>query len=628
MILAFILPPFLGFLINAFRFKSSNKNLSGAIGILACFIPFLSAVHYSFIHGFESKNFLVLPWFQAGELILNFSFVLDPLSLIMTLLITGVGSLIHLYSFDYMSEDSGFNRYFAYLNLFIFMMLVLVLADSLPLLFVGWEGVGLCSYLLIGFWFKNKRTVQAGMTAFIANRVGDACFLLGIFLLFSHFGTVHFSELNDLVASKDSQAFSGGWLSPGALAAFLLFLGATGKSAQIPLYFWLPEAMAGPTPVSALIHAATMVTAGVYMIVRLSIFYSAFPDLLLFIAWVGALTALGAALIATRQWDIKKILAYSTVSQLAYLFMALGVQAFSTSLFHLLTHGLFKALLFLCAGSIIHSLKGQQDIRFMGGLRKFMPMTFLCYSIGALSLMALPPFSGFFSKDEILWVLFSSKHYALFFMAFLTGLCTVFYMTRLTVFVFFGKERFKEKAHEGPWTMTLPLIVLGGGSLFGGLLGIPHLFSKWFASHPPHLLHELLKNISPLSFKGSLLSEALLMVLSAGTGLIILLITGLYYLKNSSNQKKPRVLWKWALEEAFFVQKVFINYINPSFGKISFQIFKQIEQNFFNRGILSFKDQVLKLGRQFSILQNGNLQSYAFYFTLGLGGLVLLIFIR
>ena len=464
-----------------------------------------------------------------------------------------------------MSEDQGFTRYFAYLNLFVFMMLILVLADNLPLLFVGWEGVGLCSYLLIGFWFKDEKKVQAGMTAFIVNRVGDACFLLGIFLLFFHFGTLNFSELNNLFVFENSNTFSG-LLSPGALGAFLLFLGATGKSAQLPLYFWLPEAMAGPTPVSALIHAATMVTAGVYMIVRLSGFYSAFPDLLLLIAWIGALTAFGSALIATRQWDLKKVLAYSTVSQLAYLFMALGVQAFSASIFHLLTHGFFKALLFLCAGSVIHALKGQQDIRFMGGLRKPMPITFFTYLIGALALMALPPFSGFFSKDEILWSLFSSGNYALFVMAFVTGLCTVFYMTRLTIFIFFGKENFKTKPHESGPLMTFPLIVLAFFALFSGFLGIPHLFSKLLASHPPHLLHELLKNVSPLSFEGSLLAESLIMILSTGAGMAMIVATGFYYLKTKKRGNAP-VLWKKLLEEAFFVQKGIQNHIQPFFYK-------------------------------------------------------------
>ena len=626
MILTFILPPLFGFFLNAFRFQSTNKKLSGWIGAGACLISFLSVVFYSWVYGFKSQSFFILPWLNAGELAVNFSFVIDSLSWLMCLLITGVGFLIHLYSLSYMSQDSGFTRYFAYLNLFVFMMLILVLADSLPLLFVGWEGVGLCSYLLIGFWFKEKEKVQAGLTAFVVNRIGDACFLLGIFLLFFHFGTVQFSELNTLWIFENSAAVTAG-ISPAAWGGFLLFLGAAGKSAQIPLYFWLPEAMAGPTPVSALIHAATMVTAGVYLLVRLSGFYSAFPDLLLFIAWIGALTALGSALIASRQWDFKKVLAYSTISQLAYLFMAVGVQAFSSSIFHLLTHGFFKALLFLCAGSVIHALSGEQDIRQMGGLKKSMPITFFSYLAGALALIAMPPFSGFFSKDEILWSLFSSGHYSLYFMALITGLCTVFYMTRLTVFVFFGKNRFQTPVHESPRLMTIPLIFLALLSLLGGLMGLPHLFSDLFSSHPPHLLHELLKGISPKSFEGSKLTEAGLMLLSTGAGLAVMIGTGFYYLKKRK-EKKSLVFWKKLLEEGFFVQKTIQNYIQYFFGVISRQVFQQIEQNFFNQGILFLSSQIFKLRERFSSLQSGNLQSYALYFVMGLTVLVVLVFFK
>ena len=626
MVLALILPPLIGFFLNAFRFQSPNKKLSGIIGVSACFMAFLSTVFYCWTFGFEHKSFFILPWFQVGDLTLNFSFVLDSLSLLMCLLITGVASLIHLYSLEYMSQDSGLTRYFAYLNLFVFMMLVLVLADSLPLLFVGWEGVGLCSYLLIGFWFKEEKKVQAGMTAFVVNRMGDACFLLGIFVLFFHFGTVQFSEINALFALNHPVTASGGFHF-AALGAFLLFLGAAGKSAQIPFYFWLPEAMAGPTPVSALIHAATMVTAGIYLMVRLSLFYSAFPDLLLLIAWIGAVGALGSALIATRQWDLKKILAYSTISQLAYLFVAIGVQAFSASVFHLLTHGFFKALLFLCAGSVIHALKGQQDIRLMGGLRKSMPITFFTYLTGTLALMAIPPFSGFFSKDEILWSLFSSGNYALYFMAFVTGLCTVFYMTRLTSFVFFGNNRSSVPPHESGGLMTFPLIVLALLALFSGALGIPHIFSELLASHPPHLLHELLKNISPVSFKGSKLAEASLMILSTGAGIAVIGLTSFYYLKKRKS-KESMTFWKKLLEEAFFVPNGISKYVQSFFGQISWQIFKQIELGFFNRSIVFLTNQIFKLRVPFSSLQNGNLQTYALYFVMGLSILIVLVFLK
>ena len=618
MIWAFILPPFFGFLLNSFRFKSLKPRLSGILGAGACFISFLSFVIYCMAFGFKKQSFLLGPWFQAGDLNLNFSFVLDSLSLLMSLLITGVGTLIHIYSLSYMAKDLGQTRYFAYLNLFICMMLILVLADSLPLLFVGWEGVGLCSYLLIGFWFKDKQKVHAGMTAFVANRVGDACFLLGLFMLFFHFGTTQLSEINSLSTSLTSS-------STAVLGAFLLFLGAVGKSAQAPLHFWLASAMAGPTPVSALIHAATMVTAGVYLLVRLSGLYSTFPDLLAIIAWIGALTALLSALSAGRQWDFKKVLAYSTISQLGFLFMAMGAKAFSSSIFHLLTHGFFKALLFLCAGSVIHALKGEQDIRLMGGLKKLMPITFFSFMAGALALMAIPPFSGFFSKDEILWALFSSGNYGLFFVAFLTGLCTVFYITRLLVFVFFGPPRFKAKAHEGSWLMTFPLITLAFLSLSAGTLGIPHLFSEWLPGHPPHFLHELLKDFSPLSFKGSKLMEALLMLLSTGLGLLVIVLTSKHYLKS---QKTSSPFWKKLLEEAFFVQKGIDLYIQPLFQTLARQIFIRIEQGFFHQGIIKMTNQIFKLRGLASFLQNGQLQSYALFFVMGLSVLMFLIFLK
>ena len=623
MVLAFLLPPLLGFLINAFRFQAPDRKTSGLLASFACFLSFLSVVFYIFIFGFDERVFSIRPWLQVGDLDLSFSFVADPLSLLFSLLITGVGFLIHIYSLSYMSEDKGLTRYFAYLNLFVFMMLILVLADNLLLLFVGWEGVGLCSYLLIGFWFDDFKKAKAGMMAFVANRIGDAGFLLGLFLIFFHFGTLRFSELNALF---DFQNAGVNFFHPGLWAGFFLFLGATGKSAQLPLYFWLPEAMAGPTPVSALIHAATMVTAGVYMVVRLSAFYSSFPDLLFLMSWVGALTAFGSALVAARQWDFKKILAYSTISQLSYLFMALGVKAFSASIFHLFTHGFFKALLFLCAGSVIHALKGQQDIRFMGGLRESMPKTFFTYLIGALALMALPPFSGFFSKEEILWSLFSSGHRGLFVVAFFTGLITVFYMTRLSVLVFFGKKRSEVPAHESPSMMTIPLMILCFFAFFGGFLGIPHIFSDFLPGHPDHFLHELLKDFSPASFKGSALAEFLIMILSTLSGLLVTGLTGFYYLK-SKKKDSPRFRVSF-LEQAFFVPAFLESYIQPSFKNLSTALFQGLDEGFFSKGILLLNAQVFKLKNQFSILQNGNLQSYVLYFVIGLSGLIILIFVR
>lgn len=541
----------------------------------------------------------------------------------MVLLITGVGSLIHFYSQEYMKEDGGKTRYFAFLNLFVFFMLVLVLSDSLPLLFVGWEGVGLCSYLLIGFWFKDFKKVDAGMRAFLVNRVGDACFLLGMFLLFLNFETLEFFELNKLFQGKEFDFFH-----PASLSALLLFFGATGKSAQAPLYFWLPAAMAGPTPVSALIHAATMVTAGVYMVVRLFGLYGACPEVLSLIGWVGAVTALGAALVAMRQWDFKKVLAWSTISQLAYMFMALGVGAFSSGIFHLLTHGFFKALLFLCAGSVIHGLGGEQDIRKMGGLKKYFPKTFWPFMVGALSLMALPPFSGFFSKDDILWSLFSSGSYGLWGVASLTALCTAFYVTRLTMLVFFGKENFDASSsppHEGSAVLWTPLMVLAFLALFSGGLGIPHLFSEFLPGHPPHFLSLWLKDFTVKTFSGSLWTEGFLMGGSVLASLFVAGFTVRYFL--SPRRESSHILVK-AMENAFYVDQLLKDFIITPFKEVSLTLYESIDNWLIRSGVNALAFQAFSIRKVFSLWQNGNIQSYVFYFVLGLGFLLTLIFIR
>ena len=625
---AILFPPFLGFLFNSLSFKSSSKKRAGLVAVLAPTLSFVFAFSYALVFGFQKRIPLVLwEWMSLGELSLSFSFLLDPLSLLMCLLITGVGSLIHFYSFFYMLKDPGFIRYFSYLNLFIFMMLILVLSDNLPLLFVGWEGVGLCSYLLIGFWFKKEEKTQAGLMAFIVNRIGDACLLLGIFLLFSYFKTFQFSDIN--LFFKEG-ALQETFIIPPilALSAILIFLGAVGKSAQIPLYFWLPKAMAGPTPVSALIHAATMVTAGVYLLIRLSYFYMAFPWVLELIAWVGAFTALGSALIACKAKDFKGVLAYSTISQLAYLFMAVGVQAFSASLFHLLTHGFFKALLFLCAASVIKALDGEQNIKKMGGLAKEMPFTFRCYLAGALALAALPPFSGFFSKDEILWSLFSSSHYAFFALALFTGLLTCFYMTRLTFYVFFAKQN--KPASKENKSFKFPLLVLAILSAVSGLIGIPHLFSKLLPFHPPHFLHQILKEFSPVYFKGALWQEALIMFASTGLGFLVIVLSFFYYSKvyklSFLNQSFFKI-GEEVLESAFYVPNL-VSQTQVFFIKLSKKIFYVGEILFFSQMAVKLSSYILSLRKLFSHIQNSNLQSYTLYFTLGLTIMVLLLFIN
>ena len=425
-----------------------------------------------------------LPFHMMDGRLVKFSadwgFLLDPLSAVMILVVTGIGLLIHVYSIGYMAHDNGYYRFFGYMNLFIFFMLMLVLANNYALLFVGWEGVGLCSYLLIGFYFHKKSAADAGKKAFIVNRVGDAGFILGMLLMFSVLGTVRFLDVNAALRSGQFHAETAGFGVLSAIA-LLFFIGATGKSAQFPLYVWLPDAMEGPTPVSALIHAATMVTAGVYMVARSSALFQLTPQTLGIVAVVGAFTAIFAASIALVQNDIKRVLAYSTVSQLGYMFLALGVGAYWVAIFHLFTHAFFKALLFLCSGSVIHAMGGEQDMRHMGGLRHKVPITYWTMLIGTLAIAGVPGLAGFFSKDEILWQTYSSGSKALWTVGLATAGLTAFYMWRLMAMTFYGKSRVSPEAaahiHESPASMTVPLSVLAAGSVLAGWLSVPKAFN-------------------------------------------------------------------------------------------------------------------------------------------------------
>ena len=457
-------------------------------------------------------------WIGAGKLHLDASFQVDQLSMVMAMVVTGVGTLIHVFSVGYMQDDPGYPRYFAYLNLFVFFMLVLVLGANYPLLFVGWEGVGLCSYLLIGFWFSEKANADAGKKAFIVNRIGDFGFLVAMFLIFANLGTLSFAGVN-----AGAEQFAPGGALVTTICLFM-FLGCTGKSAQIPLYIWLPDAMAGPTPVSALIHAATMVTAGVSLSARSAVLFSLAPVASLTVAFIGALTALFAATIGLKQWDIKKVLAYSTVSQLGYMFVGVGVGAYAAGVFHLVTHAFFKGLLFLGAGSVIYAMHAAyhhtgnhddaQDMRNMGGLRKFMPVTFILMWIATLAISGIPPFAGFFSKDEILGSVFARTHgstladaswlgipgtallYAIYVMGLAAALLTAIYMTRMMLYTFHGPNRTGEQErshlHEAPWIMTAPLVVLGVLSAAGGWLNLP----EFFPAGPIQALHHWLEPIT------------------------------------------------------------------------------------------------------------------------------------
>jgi len=485
--------PLLGFLINgglALR-RPQAKDVVSVVGVGVLAASFLvSAALFLELWSHPPHQPLIVDlwrWLPVGSLQIDMGFQLDQLSAVMLLIVTGVGSLIHLFSVGYMKEDPGYARYFAYLNLFVVFMLVLVLGSSFPVMFIGWEGVGLCSYLLIGFWFSDKVNADAGKKAFIVNRIGDFGFLIVMFMIWQSLGTLTFTGM----VAKAPAILPAGSVTVTAITLFL-FLGCTGKSAQIPLYTWLPDAMAGPTPVSALIHAATMVTAGVYLVIRTNVLFALAPFSSTVVAGIGALTALFAATIGLRQYDIKKVLAYSTVSQLGYMFLGVGTGAYASGLFHLVTHAFFKALLFLGAGSVIHAMhhayhathshEDAQDMRNMGGLKQYMPVTFWLMLIATLAIAGIPPFSGFFSKDEILAAAFARGEtnpiYLVFYaMGVAAALLTAFYMARLLAMTFLGSNRTGEQErghlHDAPWVMTGPLVVLGVLSAFGGVLNLP-----------------------------------------------------------------------------------------------------------------------------------------------------------
>jgi NADH-quinone oxidoreductase subunit L len=469
--------PLVGFVLNGLFGWSWREKVVGWLGAGVVGVSFVAALAVF-------RSFLALPaderhvtitlyrWLESGSLSVDVGFLLDPLSMVMVLVVTGVGFLIHVYSIGYMHGDRGFARYFSFLNLFTFAMLLLVLADNYLLMFVGWEGVGLCSYLLIGFWYQERYNAFAGRKAFVVNRIGDYGFTLGMLLLFAVYGTFRY----DAIFSQASQG-AGAW-ALGAIT-LLFFVGATGKSAQIPLYVWLPDAMAGPTPVSALIHAATMVTAGVYMVARSHVLFLLAPNSLLVVACIGVFTALFSASIAVANNDIKRVLAYSTISQLGYMFVGAGVGAFAAGIFHLMTHAFFKALLFLGAGSVMHALGGETDLRNMGGLKEKLPITYWTMLVGTLAIAGIPPLSGFFSKDEILWRSFSSPYgrFWIWLIGWIAAGLTAFYMLRLIYLAFHGGPRMAPgiaaHVHESPPVMTVPLILLALLSVIGGYVGVP-----------------------------------------------------------------------------------------------------------------------------------------------------------
>lgn len=620
--------PLIGFLINGVRYRAKTAVLSGSIATAAAAISFLAALLiFVELLGLPAEarhiTLNLFDWISVGQLKIPAEFMVDAISAIMILVVTGVGSLIHLFSIGYMHHDEGVTKYFAYLNLFLFNMLILVLGSSLPVMFVGWEGVGLCSYLLIGYWFTDDQKAAAGMKAFLANRVGDAAFLIGMFILFLAFGTLNFYGLNAAMPADPMTS----WLNPITLGTLFLFIGATGKSAQIPLYVWLPDAMAGPTPVSALIHAATMVTAGVYMIVRLNVVFLAAPQTLAVVAIIGGATAVFAATIGIAQNDIKKVLAYSTVSQLGYMFLACGVGAFGAAMFHLMTHAFFKALMFLGSGSVIHAMHEEQDIRKMGGLKKYLPITHATFFLGWVAIIGLPPFAGFFSKDEILWMSFHSPlgHELLWAMGALGATLTAFYMTRLMALTFWGPSRVDKHVHphESPLVMTIPLMVLGLLSVVGGWIGIPHVLGEILPGEPGNVLEHWLDH-SVKAIPGLEHAEASLEMGLMGVSVLLAVVSAslAYHFYVRSPETPVRIAKRLGrvydlVLNKYYIDELYQKFIINPLVRVSDLLWYYIDVRVIDKVTYLLGDLVRGAGGLVRSLQNGNIQQYAMYLSLG-----------
>ncbi len=640
--------PAIGFLINGLFGRSLGKKVVSWVGPSVIGLSFLTSILIFFEligrppaeRHFEK---VIFDWVVSGSFQTVIGYQIDPLSILMALVVSGVSFFIHIYSVGYMHDDPGFTRYFTYLNLFVFMMLNLILANNFLLMFVGWEGVGLCSYLLIGFWYEKDSASNAGKKAFVVNRVGDFGFLLGMFLLFINFGTLDFTDIFGPL-QKNPHLIN---TAKATTITILLFIGACGKSAQIPIYVWLPDAMEGPTPVSSLIHAATMVTAGVYMVARCNVLYSMAPISMAIVAIVGVATAIYTASIGFCQNDIKKVLAYSTISQLGYMFLGVGVGAFSAGIFHLMTHAFFKGLLFLGAGSIMHALSGELDMRKMGALRKKIPYTFWTFFIATLAIAGIPGLSGFFSKDEILWQAFSSSHghWLLWAVAAVAAGMTAFYMFRALFMTFFGESRVDEHVahhvHESPKIMTVPLMVLAVLSVIGGYIGVPHVLGG--ANH----IHEFLAPVlgggaeSAKAHAGiSILSQAwasggeagghsaalefVMMAISVVIALIGIGIAYLFYVKNPALPKLAAEKWKRLYKlvyNKYYVDELYeILFIN-SLKNLGTGLWKGFDEFVIDGTINGIAYFIGLLSGVMRKMQTGLVQNYAF--SMILGGIVL-----
>ena len=625
--LVLVLAPFFGFLANIFFGKKAGKGFVGLLGTLSILISFFATTYFFTLIQSTGKPVTVnlFEWISLEKFNISFSFLLDQLSVLWLLFVTGIGTLIHMYSASYMHDDENMHKFFAYLNLFVFFMITLVMGSNLLILFIGWEGVGLCSYLLIGFWYKNQDYNDAAKKAFIMNRVGDLGLLIGIFILAYVFGSLEYSEISKAIFSlKDS---NHDWMISNSaligIAALCLFIGATGKSAQVPLYTWLPDAMAGPTPVSALIHAATMVTAGIFMVTRLNFVFDLAPNVQVLISVIGAITAVLAAAIGLVQNDIKKVLAYSTVSQLGLMFLALGLGAYEVAVFHVITHAFFKACLFLGSGSVIHALHGEQDMRNMGGLKKVMPITYWTMMISTLAISGIFPFAGFWSKDEILMSAYHGN-VVLWVVGSIASIMTAFYMFRLMYLTFFGEfrgtEEQKHHLHESPKLITIPLMILAALALVGGAINLPG--STWLNHYLAPLFHKA-------HGEHHLDNTAFMLMGIATVGALI----GIYiaYSKYISKKEVPvqdseikgiaSVLYnKFYVDEAYEALIV-----NPIY-KLS-HFFRKYTEVAISEFLFGLGKITNLLGNQGKLIQNGNIGMYLLAFVIGLSSILAYIFL-
>jgi len=620
--------PLAGFLYITFFGKGFGKNFIGGLGASAIFLSFVVSVlvFTTQMHGAHPTVVKAFDWITAGSFNIDFALLVDPLSSIYLLFITGVGFLIHVYSIGYMHDDEGFNRFIAYLNLFVFFMLILVLGDSYVTMFVGWEGVGVCSFMLIGFWYKDMKNNDAAKKAFIVNRIGDLGLILGMCLLFAYSGSLRFDDL--YISGNDISGIPGG---VAATIGILLFIGAMGKSAQIPLHTWLPDAMAGPTPVSALIHAATMVTAGIYMVARSSNLYAMSDVASEVIVWAGILTSLMGATIALTQNDIKKVLAYSTVSQLGLMFVALGLGAYSTAVFHVITHAFFKALLFLGSGSVIHGMSGEQDIRRMGGLKKWMPVTHLTFLIGTIAIAGIFPFAGFFSKDQIIAVAFEENK-VIFILSMIVSACTAFYMFRLYFLTFHGKFRGthdqEHHLHESPKVMTIPLVVLAVLSVVGGFIGLPHAVGENMGMHWHWLDHYLDGTVVMPSMHMELGTEVMLMALATVVAVAAIYYAWLIYKKRGELALEDKDIRSEAhilLLNKYWFDELYDKIIRKPVDSISRFFGKTVEPHMIDGLVEGSGIASEGAGNKLRLLQSGSLFMYILIFTIGLIALLLYI---